>query len=234
MRLHAVDVGADDLGMASEADLIVLAAPVREICRLLGGELARVVERDAVVTDVGSTKREVAEAARALPERLRFVGGHPLAGAAVSGIEHARADLFAGRPWLLCPESDGALHRLDELVTALGARPRVVTPADHDRLAAFLSHLPQLAASALMGVVGEAVGEDGLSLAGRGLQDTTRLASSPAEIWKDVCATNSAPIAEALDRLIAELQELRSGLEQGAAVERVFGAAREWRSKLPH
>jgi prephenate dehydrogenase len=234
MLLHAIDVGADDLGMAADADLVVLAAPVREICRLLRGELARLVARETIVTDVGSTKAEVAEAARALPAHLRFVGGHPLAGAAVSGIEHARADLFDGRPWLLCPAGEGALYRLDDFVALFGARPRIIAADDHDRLAAFLSHLPQLAASALMEVVGEAVGEDGLSLAGRGLHDTTRLASSPAAIWKDVCATNSLPIADALDRLITRLQELRHGLDSGDAVERVFAAAQEWRAKMPH
>lgn len=233
MLLHAIDVGADDLGMTADADLVVLAAPVQEICRLLRSDLAALIDREVVVTDVGSTKGAVAEAARALPERLRFIGGHPLAGAAVAGIDHARADLFAGRPWLLCPARDGSLHRVDELVTALGAKPRTLTPAEHDRLVAFLSHLPQLAASALMEIVGEAVKEDGLSLAGRGLQDTTRLAASPPDIWKDVCATNSAQIAEALDQLIARLQELRSGLDDPALVDRIFTSAQDWKSKMP-
>ena len=93
-------------------------------------------------------------------------------------------------------------------VRALGAEPRVIGVDAHDRLLAFLSHLPQLTASALMQVVGDAVGPEGLALAGRGLADTTRLASSPADIWKDIAATNGDEIASALDALIGLLQDL--------------------------
>jgi prephenate dehydrogenase len=233
MILRAIDVGADDLGMASEADLIVLAAPVLEICRLLESGLSGMVAQEAVVTDVGSTKVAIVRAAAALPGHLHFVGGHPLAGAATGGLEHARSDLFAGRPWCLCPESTGNLHRLDGFVEELGATPKVVEAAAHDRLVAFLSHLPQLVASALMEIVGEAVGEEGLGLAGRGLHDTTRLAGSPPDIWKDTCATNAPPLGEALDQLIARLQELRTGLGDGQVIERVFRSAQEWKRKMP-
>jgi prephenate dehydrogenase len=232
MLLHAIDVGADDLGMAGDADLIVLAAPLSRICEALRGSLADVVPREAIVTDVGSAKQEVADAARQLPRRLHFVGGHPLAGAAASGIDHARADLFDGRPWLLCPAEDSALYRVDDFVSALGARPRTMPADEHDRLVAFLSHLPQLTVSALMSVVGEEVGEAGLALAGRGLQDTTRLAASPAGIWTDVCASNSTAIGDALDRLIARLQELRSGLQDERTIEQVFDAARRWKDTM--
>ena len=233
MILHAIDVGADDLGMASEADLIVLAAPVREICRLLESGLSEVVAQEAVVTDVGSTKAVVIRAAAGLPAHVHFIGGHPLAGAAAGGLEHARIDLFAGRPWCLCPGPTGNLHRVDGFVQELGATPKVLDADVHDRLVAFLSHLPQLAASVLMDIVGEAVGEEGLALAGRGLQDTTRLASSPSDIWKDTCATNAAPIEEALDRLIARLQELRAGLNDEDLIERVFASAQEWKRRMP-
>ena len=104
--------------------------------------------------------------------------------------------------------------------------------AGHDRLLAFLSHLPQLTASALMHVVGNAVGEDGLELAGRGLIDTTRLASSPAEIWKDIAATNADEIGEALDTLISLLQELRADLRDGDRLADVFEQAHRWRGAL--
>ena len=121
-------------------------------------------------------------------------------------LEQARPDLFAKRPWLLTPtaESQGAaVEKLSEFARALGAEPRTLTVAAHDRLLAFLSHLPQLTASALMQVVGDAVGAEGLALAGRGLTDTTRLAASPADIWKDVAATNADEIGPALDRAFA-------------------------------
>ena len=94
--------------------------------------------------------------------------------------------------------------------------------AMHDRVLAFLSHLPQLTASALMGVVGEAVGTNGLSLSGKGLADTTRLASSPADIWKDIASTNADEIGPALDALIAVLQDLRRDLPNGDRLVDVF------------
>ena len=234
MVRHAIDVAADDPVVMAEADLVVLAAPVRENVALLG-ELEQHVPGAAIVTDVSSTKREVVAAARALPTRLTFIGGHPLGGAPRGGIEHARPDLFEGRPWLFTPAGDGggaALERLTAFVSALGAVPHVMTATEHDRLLAFLSHLPQLTASALMHVVGEASGAEGLALTGRGLSDTTRLASSPAAIWRDICATNADQIGVALEVLIAELQELRGSLDSGEAVARVFESAAAWRAVL--
>ena len=234
MVLHAIDVAADDPVVAAEADVVVLAAPVRANLALLE-ELAEHVTGSAVVTDVSSTKREIVAAARQLPERLSFIGGHPFAGAPRGGIAHARPDLFAGRPWLFTPADDRhgeALDRLQQFVTAIGAVPRVLSPPAHDRLLAFLSHLPQLTASALMHVVGTEAGDDGLALTGRGLADTTRLASSPASIWRDICATNQDEVAAALDALIVELQGIRDDLSTGEALGRVFESAEEWRRIL--
>ena len=235
MVRHAIDVASDDLMIISEADLVLLATPVSEIVRLLP-RLAACVGTNAVVTDVGSTKRAVMDAARALPARLPFVGGHPLAGAARGGFEAARPDLCAGRPWLLVPGVGGsadALGKLTPFIEGLGARPVVVASAvEHDRMLALLSHLPQLTASALMTVVGEGVGAEGLTLAGRGLVDTTRLASSPPDIWRDVCATNADEIGPALDQLIATLQRLRDRLTTGEEIDRLFESAREWRERL--
>jgi prephenate dehydrogenase len=175
------------------------------------------------------------ETARHLPPRFTFVGGHPLGGAAAGGLMHARPDLFKGHPWLFTPTADGTGEALDKLLAftrALGAKPRVVDPEVHDHLLAFLSHLPQITASALMQVVGEAVQEDGLELAGQGLVDTTRLSSSPAEIWKDIAATNADELAAALDALIALLRELRDDLPTGRRLGEVFEHASRWRKKL--
>lgn len=234
MVLHAIDVAADDPVVMAEADLVVLAAPVEQnIDRL--ADLERHVATPAVVTDVGSTKRTTVEAARQLPARFTFVGGHPLGGAPRSGIEHARPDLFVKRPWLFTPDgaaAEGVVERLSGFVRALGAEPHVVDAAEHDRLLAFVSHLPQLAASALMHVVGDQAGERGLALTGRGLFDATRLASSPPDIWRDICRSNADAIGEALDGFIAELQVLRAGLETGAEIDRVFDSAGVWRAHL--
>lgn len=232
---HAIDVAADDLVVMAEAELVILAAPVRQNIDLLE-DLDQHVSGSAIVTDVSSTKQEIVDRARQLPPRFTFIGGHPLGGAPRGGIDYARADLFRGRPWLFTPTSDDAgqaLERLQRFVTALGAKPHVMTPAEHDRLLAYLSHLPQLTASTLMHVVGEAAGQQGLSLTGRGLADTTRLASSPPTIWRDICSTNAAEIRAALDALIAELATLRDGLDDGGILDRVFDSAAEWRDLLP-
>ena len=108
----------------------------------------------------------------------------------------------------------------------------MTTAEAHDRLMAFLSHLPQLTASALMQVVGDAVGQNGLALAGRGLADTTRLASSPPDIWRDIAATNADEIGPALDALIALLQDLRRDLREGDTLAEVFTDASRWRASL--
>ncbi|MGE3841990.1 MAG: prephenate dehydrogenase [Vicinamibacterales bacterium] len=230
---RAIDVAGSDLDMLAEVDLVILAAPVLTNIEILT-RLPEIVTGDAVVTDVGSTKAAIVQAAQALPERLAFVGGHPLAGAARGGIGAARVDLFHQRPWVLTPDgaSEAVIERLERFARGFGAEPRRMAAADHDRITGWVSHLPQLTASALMRVVGDAVGEDGLELAGRGLRDTTRLADSPSTIWVDVCRTNRATIADALDHLVAELQRLRDGLDDAAAVESTFEAAVAWRKRM--
>ena len=234
-RAHAIDVAADDLGMLADVDLVVLAAPVLANLAVLA-RLQDVITGDALITDVGSTKSDISAAARSLPPRLTFIGGHPLAGAARAGILAGSPDLFRNRPWILTPDAStpGDVHaRLDRFIRALGAEPRVMDAAEHDRIAGWVSHLPQLAASALMRVIGEAAGDEGLSLSGRGLRDTTRLASSPAHIWIDVCQSNRAVIAQALDRYIRELQSLRDGLGTPGTIEETFAEAIRWRERMP-
>jgi prephenate dehydrogenase len=235
IRMQAADVAGDSLGMAAEASLVVLAAPVRANIAVLS-RLSEFIPGAAVVTDVGSTKAETVAAAAGLPERFEFIGGHPLAGAALGGIAEARAELFEGRPWLLTPQAStnpGALASLRRFVQALGASPVELSAAEHDRMVAYLSHLPQLAVTALMHVVGESVGEDGLALAGRGLRDTTRLASSPAVIWRDIAATNPEQLGAALDALIDVLKQFRSQAGQpDAAFDAIFTSAARWKQKL--
>ena len=162
-------------------------------------------------------------------------GGHPLGGGARGGFEFATAGLFVRRPWIFTPLDTTpatATSRLFAFVRGLGAVPTTMGAADHDRLLAFLSHLPQLAVSALMEVVGGAATEKGLTLAGQGLIDSTRLASSPASVWRDICATNADTIGDALDALIARLTDLRADLERGDALEEIFDEAARWRSEL--
>jgi prephenate dehydrogenase len=234
MRVHTADVAGDDLVMARDADLIVLAAPVQQNVGTLG-QLAEYVDGEVLVTDVGGTKVTTLAAAEALPPRMRFIGGHPLAGAAAGGFPAARPDLFVGRPWLITPSNSTRsddLERLERFIAALGAQPKRIPADEHDRLVGYLSHLPQLAATALMHVVGEHAGVEGLALSGRGLRDTTRLASSPPAIWLDIAETNSANIHDALDDLIRVLQDLRRDLPNHDSLERVFESAATWKRRL--
>lgn len=224
-------------------DLLVLAAPVHENEALLEKLSAVPQSRAALVTDVGGTKRSIVAAATRLGLGDRFIGGHPLGGGERGGFAFARPDLFAGRAWIFTPADDAgadaavaarAGERLDALtrfVSGLGARASTMDAAAHDRLMAYVSHLPQLAASALMDVVGAQVTADGLRLAGRGLVDTTRLSSSPVNVWRDICDTNADAIGTALDDLIARLQVLRDDL-RGPEVDRLFGHAARARAEL--
>jgi prephenate dehydrogenase len=237
---HASSSGAIDRAAASVADigavdLVILAAPVRQNVQLLAPVMALLPE-GALITDVGGTKRDIVGAATALPSgTASFVGGHPIGGAERGGFGFARPDLFRSRPWIFTPvptSPTDVVDKLSQFARGLGARPTTMTADDHDRVMAYVSHLPQLAASALMEVVGREVAGDGLRLAGRGLTDTTRLASSPASVWREVCASNADDIGPALDALIARLRELRADLQSGQAVDAIFDDAARWRAEL--
>jgi prephenate dehydrogenase len=229
-----IDRASEMTDGVGEAELIMLAAPVRQNVALLG-QIAQTLPATSTVTDVGGTKQDIVDAARALPCAAAFVGGHPIGGAERGGFGFARPDLFKGRPWIFTPDADtrsDALDRLFAFAGGLGARPSTMGAAEHDRVMAFLSHLPQLTASALMEVIGAAATGNGLRLAGRGLVDTTRLASSPPHTWRDICATNADAIGDALDALIGRLTELRRDLRGGTAVDAIFEDAARWRAEL--
>jgi prephenate dehydrogenase len=233
-QLGALSQGTTDLAGVAGADLVVLAAPVVANIETIG-RLPQLLDGPAIVTDVGSTKRATLDAARSLPSSLRFVGGHPLAGAARGGIEASRPDLFERRTWVLTPwptTPREAVARLSAFVRALGAVPLELDPNTHDHVLAFTSHLPQLTASALMQVVGDAVGDSGLQFSGAGLADTTRVAGSPARIWTDICRTNADELVPALDQLIEILHAARRDLAAQRTLEPMFESAQRWRGKL--
>jgi prephenate dehydrogenase len=226
----AIDQGVNTIAETGDVDLIVLAAPVQQNVALFPAAAAHAATR-AIVTDVGGTKRDILRAAAAAPG-VRFVGGHPIGGAERGGFGFATPDLFKGRPWILAEGADPtALDLVSSFVTGMGARPSVMSAEEHDRLMAFISHLPQLTASALMDVVGAGAAQ-GLRYAGRGLLDTTRLSSSPANIWREICEANGDLIGPALDALIERLTELRADLSGGATLDRVFRQAALRRSEL--
>ena len=234
LRAGAADAGGDSLALCRGADLVILAAPVRTNIRILG-DLPALLSGTALVTDVGSTKRQIADEAQRLPERLPFVGGHPLAGASTGGLDAARADLFVGYPWILTPTDDrrAVAERLTTFIEALGARVHTMSPDAHDLAVAYLSHLPQLIASALMHVVGDETREAGLALAGAGLRDTTRLATSPPDIWRDIASTNRDNIGRAIDEVIQVLSRMKPD-QPGSndALASTFESAAHWKRVL--
>jgi prephenate dehydrogenase len=231
LDIIALDRG-DSLEPAYTADTVVLAAPVDGIVGVLRDHGRRFT--GSLVTDVGSTKRSIVSAAREAGVQ-NFVGGHPMAGAASSGPGGARADLFDGKLWFLTANAakPQALSRARALVEALGAVP-VMIDADgreHDRTLAAVSHLPQLVASSLMKVAGEAA-PSGLDWAGNGLRDTTRLAASSADMWESVLATNADEIRPLLLKMADDLRALAGRLDDGRAVRDLFSAANEHRRRL--
>ena len=220
----------------SGAELIYLALPIGATLDLLP-ELARLVPAGALVTDAASTKSAVCRAAGELfREGAQFLGGHPLAGRETSGIEQADAALFRGAKYALVGDPAApASARFETLVRALGAEPVWLDAETHDWAVGIVSHLPQLAAVALAGVVNDETDETGLplSLAGSGLRDALRLAGSPYALWRDVCLTNRENVVRSLDRMVQALAHLRASLTsreleaQFETANRVYKSLRE-------
>lgn len=221
-------------------DIVVVCAPVPLIPELV----ARVLEATpaAVVTDVGSIKDHVVREVEVIAGAAaagRFVGGHPMGGSERSGPEHASASVVDGIVWVLTPGEGGqaeAVTTLEAWIERIGGRPVRMSPARHDRLVAFVSHLPQVASTALMGLAAteEADEPDILLLAAGGFRDLTRLASSNPALWSQILLSNREAIAEAIDLYTARLADLRAMVLEGRGreVEEVFSGAKQARLRL--
>ncbi len=196
------------------SDLVFLAAPVSGIRHWLGAALSQ----GTLVTDCGSTKRELLLAAHSSPFAERFVPGHPMAGAGV-GAGVGSADLFVGRSWVLCPEGvdPAAFQAVERLVCCLGARPVLMSAAAHDRAVALTSHVPRLVASALTALVAR---EQAFDAAGPAFERLARGAGGSPQMWADVLGTNADEVARALRLVLGELEACAGELELGAGLER--------------
>jgi len=242
-RLGAVDesFGYEEIvEAASRSDLVVLASPIGVILehlKALGASGAKLAP-GLVVTDVGSTKREINRMAReSLPPRALFIGGHPLAGSEQRGLGAADPFLFQNAYYVLTPLPDvplDAVTRLASLLGATGARVVVLSAEDHDRVAATISHLPQLLAVSLVRFLDDLGDnrEHGLHLAAGGFRDMTRIASSPFSVWRDILATNKDVVSRVLDRFLDRTRRALEDLEPGA-LEKEFGSAAATRGEIP-
>lgn len=237
MALGVVDEVSTDVARGVDgADVVLVTTPVGQMGPIFDA-LRSAVAPDAVITDGGSTKRDVVAAARVrLVERLpRFVPAHPIAGAERSGADAARADLFVQRHVVLTPLPEtvpDAEARVRELWAACGARVSSLTPEQHDGVFAAVSHLPHALAYALVQMVAERPDAGMLfSFAAGGFRDFTRIASSSPEMWRDICLANRDALLADLDAYDAMLGRLRMLLDRadGEGLERLFTSARDAR-----
>ena len=210
----AVDYGAGR--MASDDDrpsLVVVCVPPDVVADVVAAEL--VAHPDAVVTDVASVKLQPLRDLRSRGVDLtRYIGSHPMAGRERGGAISARSDIFAGRPWVICRDGEtraSDLALVEALALDLGAVPIEMSPEEHDRSVALVSHVPQLVASLLAARFAGARDES-LALAGQGVRDTTRIAHSAPELWVQILHANAAPVVEILDAFAADLSEVADAL----------------------
>jgi prephenate dehydrogenase len=220
----AVDEAAPTLvGALAGADVAFAAAPVDVLGEVVADAL-RVAGPDCVVSDVGSVKAPVVDAAYGDP---RFVGGHPVAGAEAAGVAHARGDLFDGAVWYLTPtaRTDGMLYqRLYKLVGAFGARPEAIDPAVHDRRMSVVSHLPHVLANLLVDLAAREL-EGGAPGIGGSFRDATRVAGANPRLWAGIYAANREALSDQLDAAITQLTRARDELRTG-------GDLREWQEAV--
>ncbi|MGE5598330.1 MAG: prephenate dehydrogenase/arogenate dehydrogenase family protein [Bacteroidota bacterium] len=236
----AITRGAGDLAALAEADLIVVAAPVRAVAPVIAA-LLPLVRPGTILTDTASTKAEIAAAiAPLLPAGVHYVGGHPMAGSERAGLAAADAYLFENAAYILTTEPRAPEYIYEELRAVLactGARFLTLTPAEHDLIAAGVSHLPHLVAAALVNAAAAVEkGHPGaLILAGGGFRDTTRVAGGDPQLWTEILATNRESILAALRLFRRELDRLAGALAGGGeeSLRELLTGAREVRESIP-
>ncbi|MGB2868361.1 MAG: prephenate dehydrogenase/arogenate dehydrogenase family protein [Bacteroidota bacterium] len=239
IKRGAIDSSAWSIESALAApDLVILATPLAATLELLPA-IGRRVSARVVVTDVGSVKSTIVQRSRSCFPHRNFIGGHPMAGVELSGIEAAHPLLFENAVYVLTPPPKTphhALHRLSHFLHLLGARVLVLDASTHDSVASAVSHLPQLAAVAMMNTVGKKHRGSGanLQLAAGGFRDLTRIASSRFDVWQDVLEFNRKNIVHALDLYIGELLRYKLLVAKGGSkLRKDFVQSRLLRSRIP-
>jgi prephenate dehydrogenase len=242
LEREAIDEAASSVSEALEgAEVCFVCCPVSALANVAREALE--AGGDCVVSDVGSAKRAVIESLQGFglteQDLSRFVGGHPLAGAEASGVEHARPDLFEGATWYLTPteRASGLLYeRLYRTISALGARPTAVDVDTHDRLMATVSHLPHVIANVLVGQAATALLEERqrLPATGPSFRDATRVAGTNPPVWRDIFLSNRAAIGAEMEVFAEKLEQVLEHLRSGDAggLERWIEQARSHRQRL--
>jgi prephenate dehydrogenase len=240
----SVDLATNDVHTGvMGADIVILATPVRTIVDQID-EIAPTLWPGTIVMDMGSTKGEICSALDKLPAHIQPIGGHPMTGKETAGFDAAEPNLYRNATWVLSPlqrTTQETVSLSTELVEAVGARPVVLAPERHDRLVATISHLPFLAASALVHTAKQ-VGKDDPTvweLAAGGFRDTSRVAASDTRMFLDILMTNQPAVLAQLDNYIDQLTELRTLIKNDdeaalAAKLTISQAARaQWKPKRP-
>ena len=239
LKLKIIDEASRDLASAVKgADLVLIATPVGQMSAVMAAIAPHLPPR-AVVTDGGSTKRDVIACARRFlgGHFPRFVPSHPVAGTENSGAEAACADLYRGRCVVLSPQRDtraDAVRRVRDAWEACGARVVRLDAAEHDRIFGTVSHLPHVVAYALVNALARYPDPKRLfGYSAGGLRDTVRIAGSSPEMWADICVANRDTLLAALEEYEDELERVRAAIDGGNAAElrRMFGQARNAREK---
>lgn len=234
IKCKAIDHGETDFPKAlRNADLVVMATPVDSIVKLFP-VISPHIRRGCLITDLGSTKLEIIEAAQ---KKLSFsnfyVGSHPLVGSEKQGVEHARAELFEGATCIMTPLKDShpsAIRKIEQMWKKIGAHVEMMDPLIHDEMLSYTSHLPHLLAFSLT----QAIPSEALKHTPQSLKDVTRIAASSPQMWSDICLSNSRNIVRSMDKFIGELSQIRQAIvdKDNKILLDYFTRAREIRQKL--
>jgi len=209
-RLGAIDYGSREIDIIKGADLVILATPVSTILNL-ANSISKSLTRDCLVTDVGSTKKEiVAKLEKVFPY---YVGSHPLAGSEKRGVVHACANIFKDSLCILTPTKNTnprALSKIKKLWIQLGAKVKFLSPGEHDEILSFVSHLPHIIAFSLISSIPSGY----LSFASTGLKDATRIAASDSEIWRDIFSSNRKNVLKGIELFQKSLVKIKSAVRR--------------------
>jgi len=242
----ALSRGAIDEGIVNpeegikEADVVILATPVKTILDLLP-QINPFLKKGCLVTDTGSTKQQIVKRANeVLSKDIHFIGGHPMAGSEKYGIDSSNSHLFQEKTYILTPTHKSNLAALEKiflLIRMVGAKTLILDPLDHDRIVGAVSHLPQIIALSLINTVDElALRENNnnyFKAVGEGFKDMTRITSSPYKIWEDICETNQQNILEMIQEFRNYLKVIEDKLKNNPrSLKEEFQKAQMLRERL--